>query len=107
MLLLVAWFVTLDTLGTLGTITLRINAGTVLLGIAPTVAIVVNYYLAKRQRNVIAAESTEKVAEVHTLVNSQKDHLEAKISEQARRIDEQDASISELTTQLRRAGSSA
>lgn len=85
-LLLALWLLVIEALGALGTITLRLDAGALLLGFAPVVAVIVNYYLAKRQREAIAKESTEKVAEVHTLVNSAKDQQDAKIVAQDARI---------------------
>ena len=72
--------------------TLRLDASAIVVGIAPTLAVTVGYFLAQRQRRAIAreaeaaaakAETTatqarKKVAEVHKLVNSQRDELEAK-----------------------------
>jgi hypothetical protein len=82
----VAWLGSVEALGALGTITIRLDAGSVLLGLAPVIAVVVNYYLSKQQRLAIAKESTAKVAEVHTLVNSAKDQQDAKIAHQDERI---------------------
>ena len=65
--LLVAWVVLAQALSALGSVTIRLDAGSVLLALAPTLAVAVSWWLNQR-----------KVAEVKHLVNSQQDHLNAR-----------------------------
>lgn len=69
-------------------VTVTLDASALLVGLLPTAAVVTQYFLAKRQRTQIARESAVKVAEVHTLVNSQKTELEAKIARLEARLEE-------------------
>jgi hypothetical protein len=54
--------------------------------------VIVGYVLGARKQKQVAT----KTQEIHVLVNSQKDHLEARIAEQAQMIDRQDARIDVL-----------
>jgi hypothetical protein len=65
--LLVGWVLLAQALSALGEVTIRLDAGSVLLSLAPTVAVVVSWWLSSR-----------KVKEVKHLVNSQQDHLNAR-----------------------------
>jgi len=56
-------------------LTLHLNFGALLVGLLPTVAVVVNYILTKR-----------KVEEVHVIVNSQRTEMVDKINTQGTRI---------------------
>ena len=64
---------------TLISYTVTLNAGGILVGISPIVAVIVGYYLAKRQRLEIQRETQTKVAEVHKIVNSQRSEMMAEI----------------------------
>jgi hypothetical protein len=68
-------------------LTVRLDFGSLIVGVLPTVAVVIQYLLAKKQRQEIARESAEKVAEVHTLVNSQHAELKADLTAKDVRID--------------------
>ena len=75
-------------------LTVHLDFGSLIVGVLPTVAVIVQYVLAKRQRMEIARESmeiaresTEKVAEVHALVNSQHDEMKADLAAKDVRID--------------------
>ncbi len=65
--LLAVWIVLAQALSALGTVTIKLDAGSVLLALAPTLAVVASWWLNSR-----------KVAEVKHLVNSQQDHLNAR-----------------------------
>ena len=68
-------------------LTVHLDFGSLIVGVLPTVAVIVQYVLAKRQRTEIARESTEKVAEVHALVNSQHEELKEDLKAKDVRID--------------------
>jgi len=85
---LVGWVVAVEALASLGSLTVQLDPGSLLLALAPVAAVVVNYYLARRQREAIARESTEKVAEVKHLVNSQQDHLNERNAKLEARIEQ-------------------
>jgi hypothetical protein len=56
-------------------VVVRLDGSALIVGLAPTLAVIVGYTLAKRQAAVIAASAGAQVREVHTLVNSQRDEM--------------------------------
>lgn len=60
-------------------VTVRLDFGSLIVGVLPTLAVIVNFQLSKRQKTQIAVASTEKIGEVHDLVNHQRDELKAEI----------------------------
>jgi hypothetical protein len=48
--------------------------------------VIAGYVISNRKAKTVAIAATEKAQEIHILVNSQKDHLEARIAEQDVRI---------------------
>jgi hypothetical protein len=48
--------------------------------------VIAGYVISNRKAKTVAVEAKEKAQEIHILVNSQKDHLESKITEQDVRI---------------------
>jgi len=69
-------------------LTLHLNFGALLVGLLPTVAVVVNYILTKR-----------KVEEVHVIVNSQRTEMVDKIDKQGTKIDLLERSLSVARTE--------
>jgi hypothetical protein len=51
--------------------TVKLDASALVVGFAPTLAVIVGYFLAKRNARAIARDAAAKVAEVHTIVNQQ------------------------------------
>jgi hypothetical protein len=60
--------------------TVKLDASALVVGFAPTLAVIVGYYLAKRTAKQIARDSAVKVQEVHTIVNNQADTYRTEIS---------------------------
>jgi hypothetical protein len=69
-------------------LTLHINTGALWIGLAPTLAVIANYFLSGRRARKIEERAAEKVAEVHTLVNTRSEQQDAKIAELEGRLAE-------------------
>jgi hypothetical protein len=67
-------------------VTVRLDPSALIVGLLPTIAVVVNYVLAKRRADQIARDAAAKIGEVHVLVNSQRTDLENQIKDQALQI---------------------
>ena len=66
----VAWWALLS-------VVVRLDAGALIVGLMPTLAIVVNYWLVRKRTGRLGAQ----VAEVHVLVNAQRTVLENRIAQ--------------------------
>jgi hypothetical protein len=60
----IAWWALLSVI-------VRLDPAALLVGLLPTCAVIVQYFLAKRTAKQLARQALAKVQEVHTLVNSQ------------------------------------
>lgn len=74
-------------------VTVHLDASALLVGLLPTAAVIVQHFLAKRERGRIASDSAGKVAEVHTLVNSQRDELRGELAERDSKIERLEAKL--------------
>lgn len=96
----------------LSTITVKLDLSSLLVGLLPTVAVVVQYWLNRRaQRQIaetarVASEAAaEKVAEVHTIVNQQRTDMIADKAALTNELLQANARITDLTDRLAKASS--
>ncbi len=66
--------------------TVNLNAGALWIGLAPTLAVVANYYLSGRRARAIELRAAAQVGEVHTLVNNRSEQQDAKIEALEQRL---------------------
>jgi hypothetical protein len=60
--------------------TVNLDAGALWIGLAPTLAVVANFYLSGRRARAIERRAKAQVGEVHELVNSRAEQQDKKIA---------------------------
>jgi hypothetical protein len=60
--------------------TVNLDAGALWIGLAPTLAVIANYYLSGRRVKAIARSAKQQVGEVHELVNDRATQQDKKIA---------------------------
>lgn len=81
-------------------IAVKLDTSALIVGVLPTVAVVVQYFLAKHRANEIAADAAAKVAQVHTIVNGQRTETGSKIAALEAELAQANARIGELTDRV-------
>ncbi len=77
-------------------VVVNLNTGALWIGLAPTIAVVANYYLSGRRARQIAATASSQVAEVHTLVNNRSEQQDEKIAAQGVQIAALETELAQL-----------